>query len=139
MRILNRDTDLATRALCYLAQQQDKPIAVAHLEEVLTAPRPFLRKVLQVLQTQGFLKSFKGKNGGFMLNKTADAIHIKDLVVAFHGPINTNECVFDKKACPDIRFCLLKEKIERIKSYVSNELKSVTIASLIPQSKGELT
>ncbi|MEI7942029.1 MAG: Rrf2 family transcriptional regulator [Candidatus Riflemargulisbacteria bacterium] len=137
MRILNRDTDLATRALCYLAQQQDKPISVAHLEDVLIAPRPFLRKILQVLQTQGFLKSFKGKKGGFILNKTADTIYIKDLIVAFHGPINTNECVFNKKTCPDIGSCLLKGKIERIKSYVSNELKSVTIASLIPQSKGE--
>jgi Rrf2 family protein len=133
MKLINRDTDLAVRALVHIAQFKEAPVKATELETILAAPRPFLRKTLQTLQTKGFLKSYKGKFGGFKLNMLAENIYFKDLVEAFHGNMNTNECVFNKTLCPDVRSCLLKEKIAKVKAYVSSELGSITIASLMPK------
>ena len=136
MKLINRDTDYAVRALCYISQRQEKPVAVTDLVKELGAPRPFLRKILQRLQLRGVLKSYKGKEGGFMLNQPTETIYLLDLLEVFHGPMNICECVFNKKMCPEVVSCLLKEKIGNIKDYVAKELKAITIASLVPQRKG---
>lgn len=131
MKLLTRDTDYAVRALSELVKNKDRVVSVSELVKELNAPRPFLRKILQLLNKKGMLKSFKGRGGGFILAVPSQEIYLADLIKIFQGPIKLNGCLFKKRICPDITSCMLKRRIDKIQQQVISELKSITIESLI--------
>jgi Rrf2 family protein len=67
MKLINRDTDYAVKALLYITKKKPERISVSELVNVLDIPKPFLRKTLQTLNREGVLNSSKGKVGGFGL------------------------------------------------------------------------
>jgi Rrf2 family protein len=114
-----------------MAQQKGRLVAVGELVKRLGIPRPFLRKILQRLNREGLLKSYKGKGGGFVLTLSPEKIFLTDLVKIFQGKLELNECIFKKAICPNRNICLLKKKIDSIEKQVISELKSINIESLL--------
>jgi Rrf2 family protein len=90
-----------------------------------------LRKILQILNKKGILKSYKGLGGGFLLARPRHKIFLLDLIEIFQGPLKLNECIFKKMVCPNTKRCVLKKKIDDIERYVISQLGSITIASLL--------
>lgn len=131
MKLITRDTDYALRALCFIARDKKGVIPVTELVAKLKIPRPFLRKILQVLNREGILDSHKGQGGGFTLARPAEKIRLVDLMKVFQGKFQLNECLFKKVICPNIRQCALRKKLDGIESYIIKELKPITIASLL--------
>jgi len=131
MKLLTRNTDYGIRALCFIAKEKDRIVAVPELVKALRMPKPFLRKVLQRLTKKGFIKSYKGLGGGFKLVVPASKLYIVEVAKVFQGPINLNECFFKKELCPNRKVCPLKRRIDKIESYILSELGSITIAELI--------
>jgi Rrf2 family protein len=136
MKIITRDTDYAVRALCYIACRKDDVISVSDLVEKLGIPKPFLRKLLQMLQKEGLLESYKGKGGGFVLKATARDISLFDLIEIFQGPVQINEHIFKKEKCSHLNTCKIKKRIDVAQEHLIEELKSINIAQLI-KDKGE--
>ncbi len=131
MKLITRNTDYAVRALCCIAEQKQEVISADQLVKSLDMPRPFLRKILQILNKEGLLNSTKGKGGGFALAVSPGEITITDVMKIFQGPIRLNECKFKKSDCPYISDCLLRKKIVEIEKEVIAKLKAITIASII--------
>jgi len=131
MKLITRDTDYALRALCYIAKKKKEIVTVRELVKVLKIPKPFLRKLLQILNKKGILKSFKGQGGGFRLALLAHRIFLADLIEIFQGKLSLNECFFKKMTCPDIHTCSLRKKINRIERQIIYKLKFITLASLL--------
>ncbi|MFH1269897.1 MAG: Rrf2 family transcriptional regulator [Candidatus Omnitrophota bacterium] len=131
MKLITRDTDYALRALCFISRRKKEIISAAELVKELKIPRSFLRKLLQILNKKGVLKSYKGKGGGFLLAVPANKVFLVDLIEIFQGPLRLNECFFKKLSCPNRRTCVLKKRIGNIEKHVIRELRSITIASLL--------
>lgn len=131
MKLITRDTDYAVRALCFIAKRKRSIVAVSELVGSLKIPRPFLRKILQILNKKRLLRSYKGWGGGFTLALSPKKIFLLDLLEIFQGPIKINKCLFKKAICPNIKICKLKKRIDNIQKYVILELKDVTLATLI--------
>ena len=131
MKMITRDTDYAVRAISFIAKKKGGMVSADELVKNTKIPGPFLRKILQILNKEGILKSYKGKGGGFVLALDTKKIFLLDIMSTFQGPISLNECVFKKRICPNIATCPLRKKITRIESNVLKELKDITIASLI--------
>lgn len=130
MKLITRDTDYALRALCFISRHGKRIVSVAELVKELKIPQPFLRKLLQILNKKGILKSYKGKGGGFLLSKPAHKIFLMDVMETFQGRFKLNECLLKKLNCPSIKTCALRKRLERIERKVMRELDSITIASL---------
>lgn len=130
MKLLTRNTDYAIRSVCYIAKSK-KLVSAQELVGTLRIPRPFLRKILQVLNKKGIVRSYKGLGGGFKLAMPANRILLTDVIEAFQGPFVLNECTFKKALCPNRKICRLKKKIDKIGERVASELKSITIDELL--------
>ncbi len=135
MKLITRDTDYAVRALCFIAKCEKEIIPVSELNRNLRIPRPFLRKILQILNKEGILRSYKGKGGGFMLALAPNKIFLADLIEIFQGSLRLNECIFKKRICPDIKICKLKKRIDAIQKYVISGLKDITLVSLLGETR----
>jgi len=131
LKLITRDADYAIRALCCIAKHDKDLVSSQELGGCLKIPRPFLRKILQILNKKGLVESFKGKGGGFRLRSSPKEISIMAVVRAFQGPLKLNEHMFRKKKCPHVKSCRLKRKTDHIEEVVTRELASTTIASLL--------
>ena len=131
MKLITRETDYAARALIHMAEYKRKVVSVTELVNSLKIPRPFLRKILQVLNSKGLLHSYKGKGGGFILAKPANKIFLVDLIRIFQGPIKLNECMMKKRICSNRDSCILRSKIGEVENQVISRVKNITIASLL--------
>jgi len=135
MKLITRDTDYSIRALTYIARNKDRIVSITELVKELDIPKPFLRKILQLLSTSGVLKSYKGKNGGFELAIKPEKIRLLDLMEIFQGKFKLSECLFKKKICPNQISCKLREQLDSLEELVENKVKEITLASLLNLDK----
>jgi Rrf2 family protein len=131
MKLLTRDTDYAVRALCSIARSGKEKISAADLVKELAMPRPFIRKIMQVLGKNGIVKSYKGPGGGFAIAVDPRDISLGDIVKIFQGPFRLNECSFKKMNCPNKSACVLRKRICAIEKGILSELRSIAIGSLV--------
>jgi len=131
MKLITRDTDYALRAICFIAKKKNKKVCASELVEELKIPRPFLRKILQILNKESILISYKGIGGGFILAKQPKDIYLTDLMEIFQGGLNLNECTLRKMKCPNIGKCPLRKKIKNIEKYVAHQLSEINLASFV--------
>lgn len=135
MKLITRDTDYAMRALIYITGRKNKMTSVSELVKKIKIPKPFLRKLLQILNKKGILKSSKGLKGGFILALKPQKILLTDLIRIFQGSFRLNECLFKREPCPRTRICPLHKVIKDIEKDVIVKLKTVTVASLSSEFK----
>jgi Rrf2 family protein len=123
MRLMNRNTCYAVRTLNFMAKQPAEIISVDTIVGNLKIPRSFLRKILQVLNKKGILRSSRGKGGGFKLAIPPSKIYLIDLIEIFQGP-NT-------RICPYSSTCEINPRIENIQKYIIAELKDINMENIL--------
>ena len=131
MKLITRDTDYGIRAICYLARRGGEVVSVAELVEALGVPRPFLRKILQLLHHQGMLKAYKGQGGGFSLAISPAKISLVGVMRVFQGRFSLNQCLLKKAFCPRRDYCGLRKKILAVERRTFRDLNKITIGSLL--------
>jgi Rrf2 family protein len=129
MKLITRNTDYAIRSLCYISKIK-VVVKVSELVKKLGVPRSFMRKILQRLNREKILESFKGQGGGFKLRKPPEKIRIIDIMRIFQGRLELSECFLKKNVCPNKGKCVLRKKLHLIEGSVLKQLKEITIASL---------
>jgi len=135
LKLLTRDTDYAVRALCYIAKRKTDMISVNDLVMSLKVPRPFIRKILQLLNKKGLLESFKGKGGGFKLLRKPGKIDLLTLIEIFQGRLTFADHTFKKDLCHEVKLCPLKKRLDHIEKYARRELSVITIGMLIKDGR----
>jgi Rrf2 family protein len=96
------------RALFELAKNEG--VGMLRLNEIAARqaiPARFLENILNQLRQGGFVESRRGKDGGFLLAKSAGSIRVGDIIRFFEGPIHPVTCVGDKPKhrCPLVGGC----------------------------------
>jgi Rrf2 family protein len=130
MKLLTRNTDYALRALCYMSKHQNV-VSVDELVKKLGVPRPFMRKILQQLNKEKILESYRGQGGGFKLRKAPEKIYMLEIIRVFQGNAGLNGCFLKKDICPNKGRCVLRKKVRAIEDDVFKQLAAINIAVLI--------
>ena len=133
MKLITRETDYAIRALVYMARDTTRLVSAQELVDTIDMPRAFLRRLLQTLNKHDILSSFKGKRGGFSFKVPPSRVHVVRLIEIFQGESTIINCIFKKDICPDTKKCPLRKKIKSIEKKMYDELRTITIASLIKE------
>ena len=130
--LFTKSTAYTLHALIELSKF-DKPVDVTHLAEITELPKPFLAKLLQALSRKGFVRSFKGIHGGFILSKEPKEIKILDIFrvmedkesLVFYCSNNPDDCMRSKASICSIRpfFVFLEnEFMEIVKNYTLEDV-----------------
>lgn len=84
----------AIKALAYLAlAPPEEPVLIAEIAEREEIPKKFLEAILAELKQHGFVRSRKGRGGGYLLAKTPEAISVASILRALDGPIAPVPCL----------------------------------------------
>lgn len=129
--MFNKETEYALRGLVYISVQNVKKRrpGVEEIAREIGAPVFFTAKILQRLVRSGYLRSAKGKGGGFFFDENAPEISLADLLSVTGGRA-FSECAFGLKKCDENNPCPLHEKYAPIRKSIKELLAGETINSL---------
>ena len=131
--LFTKSTAYTLQALVELSKF-DKPVDVTKLSELTDLPKPFLAKLLQTLSKKGFIKSFKGIHGGFLLAKNPEEIKIVDLFKALEDKESfVFYCSGDKNNCTRDRanICVLWPFFAKLEKEIEEVIKHYTLLDVI--------
>lgn len=95
-------------------------------------PRAFAYKILRELEMADLVKSERGNQGGYYLNRSLSELTIYDVVSITEGDLAILHCM--KEECnrnPESMPCKVHKEIERIQNLLVNEMKKKTIAEIM--------
>ena len=108
-----------------LISKSDKPLNAIVLSKELGNSKHHIGKVLQRLVKDGFLSSFRGPTGGFVLEANPNKISLYDIYVSIEGKSNVKLCASDGHICP-VDKCIKKNVVKRLSdefvSYMKNQM-----------------
>ena len=86
--MISKKCDYGLRAVLELAKQEGSgPVTIAEIAEIQQIPARFLEAILRQLKQGGFTESQRGKDGGYLLARSAAKIHVGDVIRLFEGPL----------------------------------------------------
>jgi Rrf2 family protein len=93
----------ALRAIYELAKRQGQgPLSIPLLAEAQAIPPRFLENILIQLKQSGIVESVRGKDGGYMMARSADLVKVGDVLRAIEGSMYPVSCLGGKAqdTCP---------------------------------------
>ncbi len=133
---ISQEVDYALRVVLYLSKLGYGEKAEARLiSEHESIPHRFLLKLLRKLTKKNIVKSFRGVNGGYALNKHPEQINLYDIILAIDGPIYMNRCMSSPENCNLSRssFCEIHKALSKVQNNLIAELKNVNFKNLMEQ------
>jgi Rrf2 family protein len=126
------ESDYAIRIVYCLAQNQRRMDAKQIAEQTGVTLR-FSLKILRKLVGGGFIKSFKGIQGGYEMNKLPSEITVRQILELIEGEYNLNRCAAVDFICTHKKggACKMRQVFEEVSQMVSDKLDSVTIQDLL--------
>lgn len=102
---------------------------ICQAEEI---PKAFAYKILRELEMAGLVKSERGNQGGYYLNRPLSELTLYDVVNITEDDLAILHCM--KEECnrnPDSMPCKVHHEIERIQNILIDELKKKTIEEIL--------
>jgi Rrf2 family protein len=110
-------------------------VQVSELADNEQLPIKFLEQIMQDLKDAGFVKSVRGKFGGYRLGKPSREITIGQVVRLIDGPLAPIGCVsqsaYEKCTCPDETHCGLRMLMLDVRNAIAGILDRYTLADVV--------
>ena len=129
---LSTKSEYACLALIDLAEDylMDRLCTIADIAERKEIPKKYLEQILIILKRGGYVRSYKGSQGGYKLAKKINVAEIIRLMDGALAPVESVSKYFYEKT-PIEKSEKLIDVFKQIRDYVSHTLENVTFADLI--------
>lgn len=124
----------ALRAIYELARRRSEgPIRIADIAEAQAIPPRFLENILNELKQGGFVKSVRGRSGGYLLVRDPQELTVGDIIRFVQGPIAPVHCMFrgNHDNCPLADKCPYLPMWRRAEAALGEVYDTTTIADLL--------
>lgn len=128
---LSLHSDYALRVLMALAAG-DRQLSVDEIARRYGISRNHLAKVAQKLQTEGFVKTFRGRGGGMRLARPAHDIGVGDVVRRFENLESFVGCFAAGGGCAVNGLCALKPALGGALAAFLAHLDGYRLSDLVP-------
>ncbi|MBD3216709.1 MAG: Rrf2 family transcriptional regulator [candidate division Zixibacteria bacterium] len=129
--MLSQTAMYAIKAMGFIANHGgDNPVLSRTISGQMDIPQNFLSKIMNRLVQEGYLKSIRGTNGGFILELDPDSISLKEIAGLFMNLDDLRRCFLGLQECDGS--CSLHRQwtpiVERFEKMLENtSIKKITI------------
>lgn len=128
---LTQFTDFGLRALMILAGQPQRPFTTGEIAACLRVSRHHMVKIVRALARAGFIRTRRGKGGGFMLARDAGEISLGAVARRLESGSALVECFrADGGDCRPVRGCGLRRHLGRAQEAFFAVLDSVPLSDI---------
>ncbi len=131
--LITRASEYAILSLIVLSKAKD-PLDSDTLSRELFISKSFLAKILQSLAKASILKSYKGVNGGFVLNKEPSDINMLEVMTSVEGKAPAVfECSPSVHDCPSNRaeICSIWPFLNKLQGKIDFFLAELSLADIL--------
>jgi len=129
------------RCLLQIAKQESgKGLTIPEISEAEDISASYTAKLLAILRRTGFVKSARGKEGGYSLSRTANRIIVAEVLAALGGRVFESE--FCKRhpgqgiSCVHSTDCSIRSLWQRVQGAVDQVLNATTLQDLVRSEGG---
>ena len=130
---ITRYTDYAIRVLIYLAVNNKQKSTIYEIADSYAISKNHLMKIVQTLNSEGFLLATRGKNGGLKLISSPSDISLGRLVRQLESHSKLVECFGDNNQCVITPSCQLKKILAEAVENFYQTLDRFSLADLVTQ------
>ena len=140
--MLSQKARYALRAMIELARENGQ-VTAGELADRADAPRKFLEAILLSLSREGLVVSRRGKFGGYVLGRPAEAVSFAEIIRLVDGPLALAPCVsrtaFRRcEDCRDLAACALREALLKARDATAAVLEGYSLADAAQGAGAEL-
>lgn len=131
---LSSRCEYALLALVYLARHYEKGfISARKIAAEKAIPLTFLEQILLTLKSAKFLRSVKGKGGGFSLAKNPSDISLAEIIRLIDGALAPSESVskYFYEPTPIKKEKQLLAVFKEIRDNIADKLESTSLADIV--------
>lgn len=119
------------KAMVDLAVNYGKnPISIKSISQRQNVSEYYLEQLFSSLRKAGFIKSIRGAQGGYVLNKCPKDIKISEIMYVLEGPIEISDCI-DGTQCNNVDCCATRLLWEKIKNSIDSVMEAVTLQDIV--------
>jgi Rrf2 family protein len=139
--MITMKTKYALKALAYLAlAPPGGPVLIAEVADREGIPRKFLELILAELKTHGFVRSKKGRGGGYFLSMAPQKIQLAQVMRVLDGPIAPVPCLsrtsYRKcEGCKDEATCGIRLVLQELYEASVKILEATTLEDLVERTR----
>ena len=126
--------EYAMLALVHLGRQKTETlVSVDAIARAQNIPPKFLEQIMMSLKRAKYVRSSKGRQGGYQLAKSADKITLAEIVRLFDGALAPTESVSEHfyEPTPIEKEENLVAVFRGIRNYVAKKLETITIGDVL--------
>ena len=128
---LTKLTDYGIVLMSHLAAEPDSLMTASSLALETQISMPTVAKILKVLAREQLLASYRGANGGYVLDRDPRDISVADVIAAMEGPIAVTECSeLGPGECAQESVCRVRTNWQMINDVVRDALASISLAQM---------
>lgn len=128
--ILTRTSEYALRILSFMARNHETKFSAQEMHEQLQIPERYMRRLLTRMANQGFIRSDRGRNGGFIFARPLEQIYISEVIECVEGFTAESYCILGFATCSFERACSMHAMWAEAREKVIQVLTQSTIADL---------
>ena len=93
----------------------------------------YLEQLLAILRKAGIVRSVRGANGGYYIEKDLSEIFVGDILRALEGSLSPVECTEEGANCIKSNECITKILWEKVKKNIDAAVDSTTLKDLLEE------
>ncbi len=108
----------------------EQPVSIKSISERQNISEYYLEQLFSSLKKAKLIKSIRGAQGGYILNRAPEEITIQDIINVLEGPIEVSNCL-DDSACNNIDCCATRLLWKKIKDSIDSVTSSITLKDIV--------
>ncbi len=129
----------ALRAVFELAKCVGQgPKKIADIAEAQAIPQRFLESILSQLKQAGFVESYRGNDGGYILIPSPNELTVGQVMEFMQGPVGPTACLIDKSRVNECSLrggCIFMGMWKKIHDAILDVYNNTTFYDLMKQGK----
>ena len=108
----------------------DKPVSIKVISKRQNISDYYLEQLFSSLRKAKLIRSIRGAQGGYVLNKNPEDITIAQIMDVLEGPIEISDCL-EGVECYNADECATRHLWQKIKTSIDSVLCSVTLQDVV--------
>ena len=106
------------------------PVSIKVISQRQNISEYYLEQLFSPLRKAGLIKSIRGAQGGYVLNKAPSEIKVSDVMDVLEGPIEIADCI-EGAECNNIDCCATRLLWKKIKSSIDEVMENITLQDIV--------
>ncbi|ENZ01626.1 Rrf2 family transcriptional regulator [Clostridium thermobutyricum] len=112
----------------------EAPVSIKTISKRQNISEYYLEQLFSPLRKAKLIRSIRGAQGGYVLNKEPKEIRVSDIMYILEGPIEIADCI-DGVACNNVECCATRMLWKRIKESIDEVMEGVTLQDIVDDYK----